>query len=207
MESKVKPNLLLVAVKYTLDVVWYLSIAFTIGAVVFIIGQLNDPPPYFVVNVEYRGELKESYTSTYEDITSVEFQPSHGRLYLTGGGLLSQKTIWIFIFALMMFALYLVFLFYLRKIFTSFLRQSPFCMDNVKRIRILAYCFVVFNILLLAWKKYFIYQIINLTSFSLYSYIAFPGDFTYILIAIVIYILADVFKYGAQIQEENNKFI
>ena len=207
MESKVKPNLLLVAVKYTLDVVWYLSIAFTIGAVVFIIGQLNDPPPYFVVNVEYRGELKESYTSTYEDITSVEFQPSHGRLYLKGGELLSQKTIWIFIFALMMFALYLVFLFYLRKIFTSFLRQSPFCMDNVKRIRILAYCFVVFNILLLAWKKYFIYQIINLTSFSLYSYIAFPGDFTYILIAIVIYILADVFKYGAQIQEENNKFI
>ena len=207
MESKVKPNLLLVVVKYGLDVVWYLSIVFTIIAVVFIIGKLNDPPSDFLIIVEYRGELRESYMPLYENITSVEFTPTHGKLYLKGEGFLFQKTIWIYIFSLIMFALYLVFLFYLRKIFTSFFRQSPFCMENVKRIRILSFCIIIFNLLLWVWKWYFIPQITNLTSFSTDSSLSFPEDYTYIMLAIVIYILADIFKYGLQIQEENNKFV
>ena len=207
MESKVKPNLLLVVVKYGLDVIWYLSIVFTIVAVVFIIRKLNDPPSDFLINVKYHGELRESYTPVSENITSVEFQPTHGKLSLKGGKFLFQKTVWIYIFSLMMFALYFVFLFYLRKIFSSFLRQSPFCMENVKRIRMLACCFVVFNLLLLAWEKRFIYQITELSDYpSLYT-TSIPGDYTYILIAVIIYVLADVFKYGFQIQEENNKFV
>ena len=207
MNAKVKPNLLLLAVKYGLDVVWYLSFAFVIVAVVFIIGKLNDPPSNFAINVEYCGQLKESYTSTYEDITSVEFHPTYGKFVISGGGFLFPKTVWIYIYSLIMFALYFVVLFYLRKIFTSVLRQSPFCMENVKRIRMIAYCFVVFNLLLLNWKWYCIPQITQLSSYPTYLSHNFPSDYTYILIAIVIYILADIFKYGVQIQEENNKFI
>jgi hypothetical protein len=207
MESKVKPNLLLVVVKYGLDVVWYLSIVFTIVAVVFIVGKLNDPPNVFLINVEYHGELRESYKPLYESITSVEFQPTYGKLSMKGEGFLFQKMVWIYIFSLIMFALYFVFFFYLRKIFTSFMCQSPFCMDNVKRIRMLSYCLVVFNLLLLLWKWHFVTQMTNLSSYSYNYSMSIPGDFGYIFIALVLYILADVFKYGFQIQEENNKFI
>ena len=207
MEPKVKPNLLLIVVKYGLDVVWYLSIVFTIIAVIFIIGKLNDPPSDFLINVEYHGELQEQYTSISESITNVKFTPTHGKLYIKGGEFLFQKTIWIYIFSLMMFALYFIFIFYLRKIFSSFLRQSPFCMENVKRIRMLAHCFVVFNLMLLAWEKYFIYQITTLSNYPSYYSVSIPEDCKYIFIAITIYVLADVFKYGFQIQEENNKFV
>ena len=207
MEPKVKPNLLLIVVKYGLDVVWYLSTVFTIIAVIFIIGKLNDPPSDFLINVEYHGELQEQYTSISESITNVKFTPTHGKLSLKVEGLLFQKTVWIYIFSLMMFALYFVFIFYLRKIFSSFLHQSPFCMENVKRIRILACCFVVFNLLLLAWEKHFIYKITVLSDYPSHYSVSIPGDYTYILIALIIYVLADVFKYGFQIQEENNKFV
>ena len=205
MESKVKPNLLLVIVKYGLDVVWYLSFVVIILVIAFSITKRNDPNVSFGVDVKYFGELKESYTSAYESITSSEFIPTRGTLSLKGELPLHIKVL-ACIFEFFVMSLFLTFLFYLRKIFSSFMRQSPFCMENVKRMRILSYCFVVFHLLLLANKWLFIPQIKAVASYNYYS-TSIPGDFTYILIAIIIYIFADVFKYGVQLQEENNKFV
>ena len=205
MESKVKPNLLLVIVKYGLDVVWYLSFVVIILVIAFSITKRNDPNVSFGVDVKYFGELKESYTSAYESITSSEFIPTRGTLSLKGELPLHIKLL-ACIFEIFVMSLFLTFLFYLRKIFSSFMRQSPFCMENVKRMRILSYCFVVFHLLLLANKWLFIPQIKAVASYNYYS-TSIPGDFTYILIAIIIYIFADVFKYGVQLQEENNKFV
>ena len=206
MESKVKPNLLLVVVKYGLDVVWYLSFVSIVFATVFLITKKDSPNAYFSIDVKYSGELKQSYTSYYETITSVEFLPTYGQLAMKGKLPLSNMVL-IYIYLLTMLALYFFFLFNMRKLFTGFLRQSPFCMENVKRMRILSYCFVVFNLLLLAWERHFIYQAANVSSFSPLHSESFPGDYKYILIALVIYVFADVFKYGVQIQEENNKFV
>ena len=208
MESKIKPNLLLIVVKYGLDVVWYLSLVLIIVTVVLVAKRSNNPPSgnrWSSISVDYTGKLSESYTPMHENVTSVEFQPTHGRLVMTGGKFRYKKLLWFGVFSLIT---YFVFVFYLRKIFTSFLHQSPFCMENVKRIRILAYCFVVVNILVLACKRHIIPDTIaEYSNFpTLISY-SFPGDYKYIAIAIVIYILADIFKYGFQIQEENNKFI
>ena len=208
MESKVKPNLLLVVVKYGLDVVWYLSFVLIIFGIVFLITKKDNPNTntYFSIDVKYSGELRPSYTSRCESITSVEFEPTHGKLLMKGKLPLANMML-LYISSIALFALYFVFLFYLRKLFSSFMRQSPFCMENVKRIRALSYCFAVFNILILAWEKQFIYQITNLTSYPEIYTTSIPGDYVYIFIAIIIYVFADVFKYGVQIQEENNKFV
>ena len=210
MESKVKPNLLLIVVKYGLDVVWYLSFV-SIFFMVIVIATKKDRPNSNVehsVYVKYSGELKQSYTSYYDTITSVEFRPTHGELAMKGK-LPLFNMVWVYIAGLTMFALFVFFLFNMRKLFTSFLRHTPFCMDNVKRIRVLSYCFVVLNLLQLAWERHIIYEITSFSSFSPLDSRSFPGDYTYhyFIIALVIYVFADVFKYGVQLQEENNKFV
>ena len=213
MESKVKPNLLLVIVKYGLDVVWYLSFVSIVVAVIFIVSKSENTNPTrtFSVDVEYRGNLSESHTTVYDNLNTVAFKPTHGKLEFSGEALPWKSevrfTVMIALNMLCISALYLVFLFYLRKIFSSFLRHSPFCMENVKRIRIIACCFVVFNFYLLIAKWFLTPQVIALTSFPAYSTYNFPGDYKYIIIAAVIYVLADIFKYGFQVQDENNKFV
>ena len=206
MESKVKPNLLLVVVKYGLDVVWYMSFVLIIFAIVFLITKEDDPNAYFSINVKYRGELKQSYAPYHEAITYVAFEPTHGKL-LMKGALPLYNMVLIFIFLLTMLALHFSFLFYMRKLFTGFLRHSPFCMDSVKRMRVLSYCLVILNLLLLVWERYFIYQVTNISSFSPHYSVSYPDDYMYIIIALVIYVIADIFKYGVQIQEENSKFV
>ena len=206
MESKVKPNLLLVIVKYGLDVVWYLSFVSIIFAIVFMITKRNDPNLSHVISVKQSGNPSQFYDSRCESITSVEFQPTHGKLLIKGTIPLFPG-IWQYIHSTALLALYFVFLFNLRKLFTSFKRLSPFCMENVKRIRMLSYCFVVFHFLKLLWEKRIIYHLIGLTTYPALHTTSIPGDWTYIIIAIIIYVLADVFKYGYQIQEENNKFV
>jgi hypothetical protein len=213
MESKVKPNLLLVIVKYGLDVVWYLSFVSIVVAVIFMVSkrEQTNSPRTLSVEVEYHGNLSESHTSVYDNLNTVAFKPTHGKLEFSGETLPWKSeikfTVLIALSMLCTSALFLVFLFYLRKIFTSFLHHSPFCMENVKRIRIIACCFVVFNIFILIAKWVLTPQVIALTSFPAYTTYNFPGDYKYIIIAAVIYVLADIFKYGFQIQDENNKFV
>jgi len=207
METKVKPNLLLVIVKYGLDVVWYLSFVLLVVGVIFIVKSEQDTTVSkenrtFSVEVEYRGKLSEPYL-TYRNYTAVRFNPTHGRLELSGGRF---PFVIYFMFVLLVSCIF-VFLFYLRKIFTSLLRHSPFCMENVKRTRILAYCLVIANILFLVNKWWFIPEITSGTSYPIHLSFNFPNDFKYIFMAMAVYVLADIFKYGFQVQEENNKFI
>ena len=213
MESKVKPNTILVIVKYGLDVVWYLSfVSIIILAIQYsTIKKRPNSTKTFSVEVEYHGTLSESHTSVYDNLNPVAFKPTHGKLEFSGDALPWNSgagiAVSIALYTLCMSVLYFVFLFYLRKIFTSFLHHSPFCLENVKRIRIIAVCFFIFDVLLSVSKKYFIPQITGLTSYSSYTSYNFPGDYKYIIIGIIIFILADIFKYGFQIQDENNKFV
>ncbi|MFA6083073.1 DUF2975 domain-containing protein [Mucilaginibacter sp.] len=95
----------------------------------------------------------------------------------------------------------------LRKFFDSIQERAPFKYDNIRRLHITALCFVLLTPLhILLGISTAITLKEHVKDFNLMN-LVWTESFTGLILGAVIYIMADIFKYGFELQKENGEFV
>ncbi len=204
---KTKTKKLLTVIKYSCDFVWYLTILLTIGAIILMaIGKLDsDSKKTFFTQVEYGGELKEEYKTFWGE--EAVFTPSEGRLEIQ----LSDKHAEPFSLLTSAFIRWTIFIFIVyqcRRFFTAIVRESPFSPLAVRSLRLISIAMVGMNLAYWFHKYFALNEIVSqVAGMTNVRNILFPNDFYYLMAALLVYILSEIFKHGYEIQEENKTFV
>jgi hypothetical protein len=112
-----------------------------------------------------------------------------------------------YFFLISLEVLVMTIIYQLRKFFDSIQKHAPFKHDNVQRLRITALCFVLLtplHILLGISTAMTLKE--HVKDFNLMN-VVWTESFTGLILGAVIYIMADVFKYGFELQKENGEFV
>lgn len=110
-----------------------------------------------------------------------------------------------FFLILFLLAIGLLVLYQLRKIFATLAGETPFTGENVRRIRIIGIAVVTGSLLSTIVHfmiGLYISNIVHLPGLELYA--NFKVDISGIFLGVVVIILAEVFRYGASLQEEQD---
>lgn len=104
-------------------------------------------------------------------------------------------------------ALVMSIIYQLRKFFDTVHQHTPFVYDNIRRLKITAICFALLTVLniLLGISSAIILKS-NVKDMNLMNMVWHDSLIGFILGA-VIFIIADVFKYGFNLQKENEEFV
>ncbi|MDH6341186.1 hypothetical protein M2480_000336 [Parabacteroides sp. PFB2-12] len=198
---------MLKVVRGALSVVWYLLIILLFGlSVYWIVENRRKGHVSFDVPFDYYlTEVVSSERFANENILSVKIYDNQARIKLDIKE--SFVSYALFFFNLLVEAFFvLMILWQLRKIFNSINLQEPFIYDNVKRIKKIALLFILYypvEWLLKGINHLIILKYVHLSS----SVLSFSIDFTLILVGLMLYVIADVFKYGYELQQENKEFV
>ncbi len=194
-------------VNVLLTMAWYLNI----GIVVFVLGILTysfatgdhyDFDCLVKARTPSGVQVLQSTSVTVKDIVVTPDQ----YLFKMKVKNSSEQIFLIFVYFLLLEALIMTTLYQLRKVFGSFSRDALFAYENVRRLKITALCFLLYFPLdcLFAWSNYLILQ---WSGYGDQYMLVTDLSFTCIFVAIVIYIMTDVFQRGFDIQQENKEFI
>lgn len=207
---KKKSNGLIKILAFFTNFNWYASFVFlTIGFVALTVKFISDDYAECDLKMQYNTEqlmpdriepasksIRNITVKTQETLLSMEIRNS------------ATRVIFIYLGFFISGALLIMLLYNLRKIMNSLKRGEPFTKENIcrlKKIALYATLFTPLSILnylgnLYTLKKY----IPNLPEgYWLVGNISFIG----LIIGIILFILADIFRYGLEIYEENKEFV
>lgn len=104
-------------------------------------------------------------------------------------------------------ALVMAIIYQLRKFFDTIKQNAPFTYDNVRRLKITALCFALFTLLniLLGISTAVILKT-NVKDMNLMNMV-WEQSFTGLILGAMLYILADIFKYGFELKKEIGEFV
>jgi hypothetical protein len=95
----------------------------------------------------------------------------------------------------------------LRKFFDTIKHNMPFTYDNVRRLKITAMCFALFTVLnILLGISTAVVLKTSVKDMNLMN-LVWEQSFNGLILGAVIYIMADVFKYGFDLQKEIGEFV
>ncbi|MDW7739691.1 MAG: DUF2975 domain-containing protein [Bacillota bacterium] len=178
-------------IKSLLGAAWYLGIIFTI---VLFIGQIYlffINPQVFGENVMLRIETPGIAFSFNEGFTQTDAQ---------------KLFIYQFALVLPLLAIGLLVIYQLRKILATLVDETPFTIDNARRIAVIGYSIIAATIIRAVLNMLiglYFSSTVNLPGLELYANIRLE-DFSGILIGALVLILAEVFKHGSRLQEEQD---
>lgn len=115
------------------------------------------------------------------------------------------QSVLMFILSLLMLAIGLLVLYQLRRIFSTLVRETPFTGENVRSIRIIGITVIagsLLNTIVRFMIGIYISSIVHLPGFELFPNLKI--NFSGIFLGAVIIILAEVFRHGARLQEEQD---
>lgn len=93
----------------------------------------------------------------------------------------------------------------LRKLFESIKQDAPFKYDNIRRLRITALCFASLTVLNIL--QGISTSILLRSHVKDYGQMVWSESFIGLILGAVIYIMADIFRYGFELQKENGEFV
>lgn len=163
----------------------------------------------------YRGDYAPHVPIAFKDATIVapigtiykDFKFTH--LNSTSGDLYFQvnatwKSISVLIaFYLIVFAAISIITYQLKIIFSNFSKNLPFNEVNIPRIRNIAYVFLAYTIVQWAGTiiiREVLVRIVHWRRFEL----TYDFNFNYFILGIVLLFVAEIFKWGTALEEENN---
>jgi len=95
----------------------------------------------------------------------------------------------------------------LRKFFDTIKQDIPFTYQNIRRLKIIALCFALFTplnaILGISTAMILNEHVKNANAI----HIVWSENFTGLILGATIYVMADVFNYGFNLQKENEEFV
>jgi hypothetical protein len=199
---------LLNTIRVILTIVWYLNIALIVIAFGFLtVKCFSSPYSEFSHPVQYAAKPQAvklvSLTSYSKEITITNDQGTIKMLFKN-----TPLTVSLAYFLLISLeTLATTILYQLRKFFNTLKDNTPFQYDNIKRLKLIALCFTLLTPLhmLLGISKVIILKS-QVQDFNLY-HMVWDESFTGLMLGAVIYVMADVFKYGLMLKKENEEFV
>lgn len=105
-------------------------------------------------------------------------------------------------------AIIILVLYHLRKIFAAFKSEDPFQYIIVTRLRIVAVCLCAGTLLKAAWGLAdYLTLTGNIKDFSRQFMVVWSDNFMGIIIGVLLYVIAEVFRYGMLLEQENKQFV
>ena len=101
-----------------------------------------------------------------------------------------------------------IILYHLRKVFLSIRQKKPFERENIRRLKLTAVCTAVFAPLNLLTNLLYLVEFKDqIPGFESNFKMSGTGNLVTIALALVIFVMADVFRNGSELKNENEQFI
>ncbi len=205
---KTKSHWLLNTIRIVLNVIWILNFIFIALALTLVtfkfctsdFSEISNPVKYTSHNAVIK---MTALSDTAKDITITDDQGIlRIKLKNTVGNILVT-----YIFFMAFEVLVTIIIFRLRQFFDTIKDNKPFHYDNVHRLKIIALCFALLTPLNLLLGLYFAFTLHSqVKDFSLYNMV-WSENFRGLIMGAVLYVMADVFNYGFNLQKENEEFV
>lgn len=206
---KTNSHWLLKAIRVLLTIIWYVNmvlivIGFTMLTWKFCTSassefsaQLKCPVP---------NQIGAKLIALTGNATNITFNYNEGQLKMSLKNTAANIALAYFLL-LSLEALVMVIIFQLRKFFDTLKENIPFQYDNIRRLKVIALCFALLNILHILLGISTI-MILGQNVKGIHPLnIVWTENFTGFILGAVIYVMADVFKYGFTLQKENGEFV
>lgn len=199
---------LLATVRVLLSIFWYFNIALAIFAFCVLTWKISTSDyTEFSNPVKYPPHPTTiQLQSLSPTVDNIVLQPDQAVLKMHLKNTFGRIVLAYF-FLIAFEALVMSIIYQLRKFFNTVHQHIPFAYDNIRRLKIIAICFALSTALkiLLGISSAIILHA-NVKDMSLMNMV-WEDSLIGLILGAVIYIMADVFKYGFNIQKENEEFI
>jgi len=201
---ELKNKWLLVLIKFGLDIAWYLNFLLSAITLFLLTKAACSGSNYHIYAIPVRlGTTLERYYPTYiVNGDSITMQAHEGSFIISTPGLLGP------ISGIVSFILYrllfIAILFNLRKVFSTFYHNEAFQYPNIARLKIAAlYIALYFPLNLIhTLVDYFV-----LKSYTNKFYLSWHLEYGYLAIAAIVYVTAEILRYGFELKKENEAFV
>lgn len=205
MHSKWLLNLIRVLVR----IAWYLNFVLIVFVLVILTVKFTtDNYSQFDTRVRYQKEkVPEMLTPLSDNARNISLHTNEIALKMEVKNT-PVRIICAYVSFILAELLLMTILYYTRKIFATFKQSIPFKYENVKRLKIIALCIALFAPL--SWIDAFATNMIlanSIDGFRDTFWLSWNGDFKSLFIGAIIYIVADIFRYGFELQQENKEFV
>jgi hypothetical protein len=145
-------------------------------------------------------------TASTPDVSNVTLTPDQATIKMHLINNFSHvATAYFFLFAFE--ALVMSILYQLRKFFDTIRQNAPFTYENVRRLKITALCFSLTTVLsILLGVGTAVILKTNVKEMNLMNMV-WEQSFTGLILGAMLYILADIFKYGFELKKEIGEFV
>ncbi|TFF36697.1 DUF2975 domain-containing protein [Mucilaginibacter psychrotolerans] len=201
---------LLTTIRVILNILWRAGLVLAVIAFCFLtVKFFTDDSAFFSARVKY--PLQESIAvlkAATPDAKNVTLAIEEGSIRMDLKNTPGNITLAYFFFVSLE-VLALVIIYQLRKFFNTIKQGIPFNYDNIRRLRITALCFALvtgLNILFGLSTSYILHhQVSNFD--GMHYQVVWSESFTGLALGAVIYIMADVFRYGFELKKEIGEFV
>jgi hypothetical protein len=210
---KVKNNALLFCIKTGLDVAWYISLVTSVLTLVKFISQACRGPWHeLFIPVRLSTTLERYYPAISIHGSDVSVQAERGVVMISNQNPLMELPQ--IIFTILISLLTIGILYNFRKVFGTIYRKEPFLDKNIRRLKISALYIALFFVLDLIYKLVYYLILKNYNYLVLKSYhrierFHMPWAFSkgYLEVAAIVYIMAEILRYGLELKRENEEFV
>jgi hypothetical protein len=201
---------LLKTIRVILNIVWYAGIALAGLAFCFLtLKFFTGDAMLFSAKVKYPIQesikILEAATPNADHVT---LQADEGMIRMELKNT-PVNIITAYFFFLALEFLVLTIIYQLRKFFATIHQGMPFRQDNIRRLRITAVCFMwltALNMLYGLSTNFILHQQVSGLD-SMHLHVVWSESFNCIILGAIIYLMADIFKYGFELQKENGEFV
>lgn len=192
-------------IRVILNVMWYLgAIAGVIVIIAFIIvGMSVDVPPGQKINITYQ-----TFSRSVLDISMKAADTKNTKMKISPGAISFGVDKNFFVkskfFMVPMLILFLTIVYLLRGIFNDLhAKKSPFIKKNCLRVRWVGICIII-GAFVLAFLDFVVgkYIVENIEVANINFYYGFNLRFDMIFLGLIILVLSEIFRYGHQLQQE-----
>lgn len=201
---------LLKTIRVILNIAWYAGIS--LAALAFCVLTLKfftDDAMLFSAKIKYpiQESIKILQAAT-PNANHVTLQADEGMIRMELKNT-AANIITAYFFFLALEFLVLTIIYQLRNFFATIHQGMPFRQDNIRRLRITAICFAWLTALHMLYglsTNFILHQ--QVSDFdSMHYHVVWEDSFIGLILGAVIYLMADIFKYGFELQKENGEFI
>ncbi|RWY54117.1 DUF2975 domain-containing protein [Mucilaginibacter gilvus] len=199
---------LLTTIRVLLNIFWYGNMILAVFAFCVLTFKIStDHYTEFSNPVKYPQITKSSpLTAITPDVSNITLTPDQATIRMHLNNTFSHAaTAYFFLFAFE--ALVMSIIYQLRKFFNTIKHNAPFTYENVRRLKITALCFSLTTVLsiLLGISTAVILKT-NVKEMHLMNMV-WEQSFTGLILGAMLYILADIFKYGFELKKEIGEFV
>ena len=191
-----------------LKFLWFANnVLLTIGLVVLTIAFASEKYIDFAARVQHKHDAPvtalQSVTDFVQSITVQEKEAMIKMKVHVTPLLVVESYLLLAIFEVLLITI----LWNLRKVFAS-LKDQPFQLENVRRLKLTALCIALFTPfdVLFGWLNYMLFSH-QVQGFNDHYMLVWTDSLSGIFVGAVLYIMADVFRYGFQLKKETEEFV